>query len=365
MVAAYFGGWKDPPEAYVTWYQPSPWGVNPANNIYLGNYPERWPLYGTVDEDSQSVIDQHLLDAESAGIGVFAVNWFRDDYLSYAATRIAASSVAPSVKWCVQWSNHYTSMSATAANKPYLFEGMRRAALRMNGSRYWLKGGKPVMIMFSATHLDDVIRTTLGQTVSYTPSLAERNALIADMRNVVGNVLAGDLTGGIAGSTVSASANPGPYLVLMTEDSGWAQVAGVDALTRYNSRSGVFGGNSRLAHSFDELRQAAERYWGIGSPLAAANGKKYWPVVMAGWDKRPWGGTTEDPLHDNCLPTLDEFTRHCVTARQFAQTPTADKTVFLCAWNELGEGSWVQPTNGIGYTRLNAVRRLTGPSSFT
>lgn len=364
VVAAYYGGWKTPPEPIVTWQLPSPWGVNPDNNLYMGNFPERFPLYGAVNEDDQNVIDQQLLLAESAGVGVFAVNWYRDEFVSYGATRIAASTVAPSVKWCVQWSNHYTSMSPTAANKPYLYEGMRRAALRMNGDRYWLKSGKPVIILFSATHLDDVIRVENGQTVSYTPTLAQRNALVADVRNVVGNVLNGDLTGGISGSTVSVSANPGPYLVIMTADSGWAQVTGIDAITLYNVRSGVFSGVTRLAHSFEEIKQATERQWGQCSTLAASNSKKFWPTVMAGWDSRPWGGTASDPLHDNCLPTEGEFRAHCITARQFAQTPVADKTVFVYAWNEFGEGGWIQPTPAIGNTRLDAVKLLSAPKLF-
>lgn len=359
VVAAYYGGWKSPPEPIVTWQGSSPWGVDASDNVFMGNFPERFPDYGAVDEDQQWVIDRHLSDAAAAGVGVFAVNWYRDDFLSYAADRIAASGVAPGVKFCIQWSNHYTSMSATAAQRPYIFEGVRRAALRMSSPRYWTRSGKPVLILFSAVHLDDAIRVATGQPVAYTPSLAERNALIADIRSVVGNVLDGDASGGISGSTVSSSINPGPYLVLMTGDGGWAQVSGVDAMTSYNTQKGQFADGLRFARSYDELATATRQSWGSGNKLAAANNKKHWPCVMSGWDKRPWGGTVEDPLHDNCLPDGSQLLAHCLDARAAAQIDTAEKTVFVYAWNEFGEGGFVQPTAGYADSRLWAIESLS------
>lgn len=321
----------------------------------MGDYPERYPVYGAVDEDQQWVIDQHLVDAEAAGINVFAVNWYRDDYLSYAADRMAASASASSVKWCIQWSNHYTRMSLTYAIKSYLFEGIRRAALRMNGARYWMKDSKPVFILFSAEHLDDVIRNTTANDINYTPTLSEKNALIADIRNIIGNVLDGDTTGGISGSTVSASVNPGPYLVLMTDLAEWYPVTGVDAYTTYNVIQGVFGGTVRYSHSYPELCQAVEQDWPKNYSALRTYGKKRWPLMTAGCSHLPWGGIDADPLADYSLPTPGEFRQHAINTRQFAQDPSADLTVFLYAWNELGEGAWVIPTVGRGRTMVNVL----------
>lgn len=358
IVAAYFGGWKTPPEAAVTWYQPSPWGVNGVNNLYMGNYPERFPTYGAADEDSQEIIDQQLLLADSAGIDVFAVNWYRDEYLSYAATRIAASAVAPSVKWCLQWSNHYASMHATYGTKAWLFEGIRLAAIRMTGDRYWKKNGKPVLIIFSHSHLDDCIRSATGQLAGYTPTLAERNALAKDVQNIVGNVLSGIASGGISGTTVSESANSGAYLVLMTNDLEWHRVTGVDATTDYSVRTGSYAGTTRLSHSYTEMRQAAFQDWTYAGSVALTRGKARWPTVIAGFNANPWGGTASDPLHDNCLPTIEEFQAHITEAKYFATRNGMDGTVFLYAWNEFGEGGWIQPTSAIGTSRLDAIKSI-------
>lgn len=324
----------------------------------MGNYPERFPTYGAVDEDNQAVIDNHLALAESAGIDVFAVNWYADEYLSYSIDRMCASSSTSSVKVCVQWSNHYASMHATYGTKAYLFEGVRRAALRFSSPRYWKKDGRPVFILFAHDHLDDCIRSAAGQSAAYTPTLAQRNALVSDVRNVVGNVLSGNLTGGISGQSVSQSQNPGPYFVLMTDDDGWHRVTGIDATTRYNARSGQFGAEYRLARSYNEMRQAAFQGWTYAGSIALTRGKARWPVVMAGFDARPWGGTSADPLHDNCLPSIDEFSAHLRDAKYFASRNGMDGTVFLYAWNEFGEGGWVQPTPLIGSTRIDAIKSI-------
>lgn len=354
LVAAYFGGWKTPPEPAVAWYQPSPWGINADNSLYMGNYPERFPLYGAVDEDNQSVIDDQLSLAESAGINVFAVNWYRDEYLSYAAARIAASTVAPSVKWCIQWSNHYASMHATYGTKTWLFEGIRLAALRMGGARYWKKDGKPVLIIFSHVHLDDCIRAALAQPVGYTPSLIERDSLVKDIRHIVGNVISGVVSGGITGTTVSVAANA-PYLVLMTDDAEWHRVTGIDATTDYNARMGSFSGTYRLTRSYPEMRQAAFQNWTYAGSVALTRNKARWATVMAGFDAKPWGGTASDALHDNCSPTIEEFKAHLADAKYFATRNGMDGTVFLYAWNEFGEGGWVQPTPAIGTSRIDAM----------
>jgi hypothetical protein len=45
---------------------------------------------------------------------------------------------------------------------------------------------------------------------------------------------------------------------------------------------------------------------------------------MAGFDQKPWGGKTQDPLHDNCVPTPSKFYNHCRQLRavhdQYQQT---------------------------------------------
>lgn len=358
IVAAYFGGWKSPPEAAVTWYTPSPWTTNAEQDRYFSDYTERYPTYGAVDEDDQSIIDYHLELADAAGIDVFAVCWYRDAYLSYALDRIKASQSSAEIKYCILWANHYESMSPTESDKEWFFEGVRLMAVHSQNDRCWTKDGRPVMVFFSSTHFDDVIRTALGQSAGYTPTQNETNALMDDVFNIAANVFDGDLTGGISGATVSAASGDGPYIVMMTPSSRYAQANHVDCVTAYNVRTGTFPDATRYAHSFTELQSACLQKTVANVTTCNQYGSTFWPVLMAGWDARPWGGTDGDAEADNCTPTDAEFRAACRAARIQAQDPVCDTTVFLYAWNEFGEGGYVQPTVGSGTARLNALSIL-------
>jgi hypothetical protein len=366
VVAAYYGGWKKPAEPAVAVFAGvDPWGNNNIRPQFMADYPDRWPDYGRVDEDNQEIVDKHLAQAASVGITAFAVNWYHDTILNYGADRMAASTVYPEVKFCLEWSNHFNEMDGNQTKTNYL-EWVRRGAVRMSSPRYFKKGGKPVFIMFSSDSLDDVIRIGLGHATraAYTPTKSDRDALIADLRNVISNVLNGIANGGISGTTVSvpSPANP-PYIVLQTVDSGWGQVVGIDALSRYNIHEGVYPDGTRNARSFKELVLGSQQYWLRGLALAESNGKKFWVTASPGWNKKPWGGSA-NPLDDNVLPTEAEWRSFLRLARFWTATKPASDNIVFTTWNEFGEGHWIQPTEGIGETRLNAVKLLTNASVF-
>lgn len=365
LIAAYMPAWKDPPETVTipTWGN-GPWINTPPIN-YMSDHPERWPSYGAVNEDDQAIIDLQLGIAASAGITAFAVNWYDRWACEYGIQRLLLSTSSSPVKSFVQWSNHYASMDSDVDNKPVLYEGIRRASLYMIGSyaaRYYQRNGRPVLAIFSSQALDDVIRFSTGHDASYTPTLTERNALVADMRNVVGNVLSGDTTGGISGSTVSPSANPGPFLVIY--DRSWANVVGVDAMTMYSQHAivinpGTPGQVIRNAHSYDEIDTGCQQTWGTGAAGAAANGKEYWPTVMpSGWDRTPWGGTAGDSLADNCKPTRQQLWQHCESAKAAASEVSANGTAFVYAFNEPGESYSVNPSQGDGTMFVDTLKAV-------
>lgn len=363
IVAAYMPGWKSPcePQCVSTWGT-APW-VNTPNLNWMGDHPERHPNYGAVNEDDQAIIDSHLEGAAIAKIDVFAVNWFRGWACEYGIQRILASTSASPVKAFVQWSNHYDSMSASSSTKPFLYEGIRLAALYMvNAPRYWTRAGRPVLALFSSQHLDDVIRYTNGRPASYVPTTAERSALVADIRNVVGNVLSGDTSGGIVGSTVAPSANPGPFLVVY--DTTWGPVVGVDAMTYYSQHNIVINPGApnqlvRCAHSYDEIMTGCSQVWGTGASRVAPWGKEFWPIAQAsGWGRQPWGGTLGDPLADNCKPTKAQFRQHCLDVKAQMQLATSGGVGFFYAWNEPGESHPINPTPEMGNMYINVMSQV-------
>ena len=65
------------------------------------------------------------------------------------------------------------------------------------------------------------------------------------------------------------------------------------------------------------------------------------PVVMAGWDRRPW---QEKVLYySQRSPKL--FYSHLSNAADFVmKEESKQKMIFIYAWNEMGEGGYLVPT---------------------
>jgi hypothetical protein len=402
LIAAYFGGWRQPIEAsqvYITGNDP--WAMYPTKALpnvtrSMPLFKERWPLIASetgYDESQQWVIDGEIKTAAAYGIDVFAMNWYRDEFSNHPVVNFKASANKSLMKFFLHWSNNsnYYSVYATGKTMPfdsreYFFEGIRRAAIHMRDPSYYRIDGKPVFAIFDVSQVDRIISLTRGLASTALPvSAAEatlvHDAFLQDVHVIIANVLAGDDTGGISGkvnatvvkrggvvpakvntSGITGSFTPAAYLVVGTSDVGsWARCNGVQGMYRYTVRSGTFNGVTRLTHNFSEMMTACQQNYDLVMPAIQnyAPGKSWWPTTMAGFDQRPWGGTTSDPLHDNCISTAPEFDVHCKQVRAaMDKYPVASKnTTFIYAWNELGEGGFVVPTRGLGTTRLESLKK--------
>lgn len=399
LVAAYFGGWRvimDKSQRGV--HGDNPWATYPTPTLPQVNhnmkaYPGRFPLIGDpatgYDESQQWVIDKEISIASTYGIDVFAMNWYRDEFLNHPTVNYKSSPNKGQMRFFLQWSNtaNMATMPSVAYTREYFFEGMRRAALHMKDPAYWRLNGLPVFSIFDMSHIDRIINATAGRgsDTSYVfADLAQatnmHDAFLQDCHNVVANVLAGDNTGGISGSgntavvrngsvtpgapslaQMSGNFTPSMFLMVGTGDVGaWARCATVRGMYLYNIRRGTFNGVTRLTHSYDEMMQACQQNYDLVIPalINYAPGKIWWPTVMSGFDQRPWGGTAADPLHDKSFPTIAQFDTHCRQVRAVLDaypTVTAN-TAFIYAWNELGEGGYITPTADTQYSRLISLR---------
>ena len=158
-----------------------------------------------------------------------------------------------------------------------------------------------------------------------------------------------------------AAGLPGLYLVACVCDAGQARQAaaeGYDAVTAYNWPGlGLEAGQNAAP-----VRAAAGR-------LPAATGSICWSrarsrcclPLCGGWDSRPWHG-------DNNLVrfgrTPELFERHLQDARRMLDAqpphPRLLKAVLVEAWNEWGEGSYIEPHQEYGFGYLDAIRQVFG-----
>lgn len=83
-------------------------------------------------------------------------------------------------------------------------------------------------------------------------------------------------------------------------------------------------------------------------------------AAMMGWDSRPW---KETPFFwsEN---TPEKFRDLCLRAKRVMDaSPGAEpgkkgpeKTIIFCCWNEFGEGHYIEPTRGYGFSYLDVIR---------
>jgi hypothetical protein len=133
-----------------------------------------------------------------------------------------------------------------------------------------------------------------------------------------------------------------------------ALITGVNAITTYN-----------WPQSSDYSKSKPDYYWEITDfykrPLGwqrflnmpeVANGQiPFFLPLLAGYDTRAWGRDVE------CFSTPDEFEAHLIDGRDriLANPAQTMRTAVICAWNEHGEGSVVEPTKKLGFAYLNRI----------
>jgi hypothetical protein len=132
-----------------------------------------------------------------------------------------------------------------------------------------------------------------------------------------------------------------------------AAAEGYDAVSAYNWPGlGVRGGEKRspFADLIAPYREQWERLVADGSlPLMTP--------VCGGWDSRPWHGDTA-LARTGRTPEL--FRRHLMDAKQFIEANPGKvlPVALIEAWNEFGEGSYIEPHRESGFGYLDAIRAV-------
>jgi len=81
-------------------------------------------------------------------------------------------------------------------------------------------------------------------------------------------------------------------------------------------------------------------------------------AAMMGWDSRPWSETAFF-WSDN---TPAKFSDLCLRAKavmdaKSGNDPSRNRLIFCC-WNEFGEGHYIEPTRGYGFSYLDVIREV-------
>ena len=142
----------------------------------------------------------------------------------------------------------------------------------------------------------------------------------------------------------------------------WLRKVRVDAITEYNYPYG--GGVFKGPRSYRYLMRFAQWAW---AQYAAVSPLPYIPVVMDGWDPRPWNERMDGKLvwFRRTPAEFEELVRDAIKwehhhpAMRVAPPPHRP-LLLIEAWNELGEGSYIVPTVGDRNAYGDALARALG-----
>lgn len=296
----------------------------------LRRFPERRPVLGWYREGDPEVADWHIKWAVEHGITFFAYDWYWSKgsrHLEHALhDGYFKARYRSLLKFCLLWANHNPPGSSS-------LEDCRAVA------RYWIDNyfrrpehlqfdGKPVMIIFAP----DRFTQDLG-------SEGTKKAIEA-MR-----------------AECTSAGLKGLYLVACVGDAGGMRRAmeeGYDSVTAYNWPSLGMTGEGMYA-PFEALVPAYRQHW---EHLLGQNQLPLVPLpVCGGWDSRPWHGEN-NLVRFGRTPEL--FKKHLTDARRLLESGSVKagtpKAILVEAWNEWGEGSYIEPHAEFGFGYLDAVR---------
>jgi len=318
--AYYFPGWIETPGA--------PW--NPPWERLIP-FPERIPLLGFYKEGSTEVAEQHIRWAAQYGISFFAYDWYWTNndqpYLEHALRAYLRAKNRDLLKFALLWANHPPSVTTP--------EGLQRIV------RYWVENfflqpeylrmdGKPVVIVFSPLTL----RKDLGGPSEVLKALEGAQQVARSF--------------GLSGIYFVAAAGPDQIRFLVEE--------GYDAATGYDY---PFAGINEPGVSRGPYSAAIEGYERIWHAYAADGRLTYFVPTLPGRDGRPWYGERAI-IRDGSSP--EGFKQMLLKARSFVDRHPrlTRKVILVMAWNEFGEGGYIEPTRGWGFGFLEAIREVFG-----
>lgn len=326
----YFPGWKD---HELGLGHDLPWEP-------IKRFPERKPVLGWYDEGTDKPMAQQLAWMQQYGIGfvVFDAYWLGEEHqrplMAQATEAYLRARDKRGVKFALMYANH--------DGRPR--QGNDFYAL----IAYWLDhyltkpdylklDGKPVVFIMGGEDIDVKARK-FGSSAKLLFDRAQAMARAAGLPGIY-------FVGG------TGAADP---LTL-----GAGRQMGYSAYFAYNYHTAP--GQTRPSHSYAELDQVYRAHWRW---FMEKSDLPYVIPTTSGWDNRPWGGSS-DPEHDKSVSAPEQFRQHLAAAKSLITTYPARSNGLsvICCWNEFGEGSYIEPTKGTGFTYLEAVQSVFGSKS--
>lgn len=331
----YFDGWSSSCDSHFT-------------GLLQPSYVGRQPLSGWLDNTPKTV-RQQLAWARRDGVGFFVFDWYYD-----AALPTGSNPGLNSALHIYRTLKHHDGVGFALlyVNTPESFviqpSGWKQEAERwvrndFTNPAYQRVDGKPVL---------DIL--DISRFVKQAGGTAQANAELATLQSAA-------RAAGLPGVYVVGGIWVGPSYPNTREfpSLSWVAALHVNALTQYNYP--YAGGVHPGPLPYSQLVTDGEWIW---RQFAATSPLPYIPVVMDGWDPRPWNEQVENTLvWFQRTPAEFEGFAHAALVWEEAHPKmrVQSKPLFLVeAWNELGEGGYMVPTVGAGNAYGRSLAQAVG-----
>lgn len=134
---------------------------------------------------------------------------------------------------------------------------------------------------------------------------------------------------------------------------GWDASSAYGAAMHYPEHPRVLG--SLVTGDMTEFVRQQEAIWRGKARIGALPDIT---AAMMGWDARPWNSSNLF-WSDNTAPKFRDL---CLRAKAVMDAKSGDgpdrRHIIFCCWNEFGEGHYIEPTRGYGFSYLDVIREV-------
>ncbi|ATC23603.1 rhamnan synthesis protein F [Caulobacter vibrioides] len=312
--------------------------VSKAQPQFLGHYQPRLPAdLGFYDLRQREVLAQQVDLAKGAGVHAFCFHyyWFAgkrllerplDLFLNDPSLDLPFALCWANENWTRRWDGDESDILMGQEHSPQddraVFEDLARY---IRDPRYLRVGGKPLLVLYRPEILPDAKATTdRWREQARTMGLGELHLLCTTAFGFQD----------YAGHGFDGIVDFPPHAIVEGEITN--RVTPLHA----GFTGKVYDYPAVARHKLDELEQV---------PAA------FVPGVMPGWDnqaRKPWAGVAfhnADP--ESYFGWLSGALKHAE-----ARHPKGEALVFVNAWNEWGEGAYLEPDRWFGHGYLHATR---------
>ena len=307
-------------------------------------WPERRPAIGWYDEGTPEVADWHIKYAVEHGIQAFIYCWYRKDFspeitqsLGHAIhDGMLKAKYLDKFKFVIMWEN---GCACGVKSREDMMDNLLPYWIKtyFKHPSYLIVDNKPVLFVWRPERVSPELGGSEKTKAVFIEMREECKKQGFDGLYIIGCVGGAD-----------------KELLERMAKEGW------DASSAYGTGGPSPGKPSRDPEGISTVESNLE-----GLKQTWTGKKKIGALpdivdVMIGWDPRPWHGKATGSYQINTTP--ERFRTACMDAKKIIDsTPGSglDKRIVVFDnWNEFGEGHYIEPCSGFGFSFVDVIREV-------